>query len=591
MTYDSPTKDRPRKRGRAHWKALSLPALGATAVLAIAGCGGSSSGDSSANSGSGATTVAFQGVTPTNNDQSLGLASTPATPTNGGKLTVAWEQEPPCLVGTWVQIGYLSQQYLEELVSAAPGGKVVPWLATSWKITNGGKTYTFQIKKNVKFTDGTPLTAQSVVDNFKSWLSTDPATQNGYVAAYIGDTFKSAKALDTNTLQINLKKPYTWFLSGLSQYAFGIQSPKAVARGAAVNCQKPVGTGPFVVQKWNHGQDVELRRNDNWNSWPANAKHKGPAYLSAIDWRFVSDNNTRWAALQSGGAQLLYDIPAVDWAAAQKQYTVLRHTTGGTPFRLFLAAKWGPLKDPNVRKAVVYGFNRAQDVPAAYQGERITNGNGSLSPANETYDAKLNTAFSYNPATAGKLLDAAGWTGRDAAGYRTKNGKELTARLVYGPDTNSDQDDAQLYQLLQADEKKIGIHVVLVPVPASQFWTSKQTTDGNWDIQPWYWVGRTAETLHVVWQPKILGAPNTFNATGYFDPKVWPLIQKLDQTSDAAQQTKISQQIQDILVQKDALVTGVSGMHVTLAASSKLHGVWQSPDVGEPVLSDAYLTQ
>ncbi|MFT4036042.1 MAG: ABC transporter substrate-binding protein [Patulibacter sp.] len=554
------------------------------------GCGGSSSAaDAKATSSD-----PFQGVTPTTNTQELGIKQPdPGEPKSGGTLTVAWAQEPPSIAGNsiWVQNGYLNQQYLEQLVSAAPGNKVVPWLATSWKESNGGKTYTFKIKQGVKFHDGTPLDAQAVADNFYAWLDPDPATFNSYVAAYIGDVFKSAKALDEYTLQVDLKEPYVYFLDGISQYAFGIQSPKQLKQPASVQSEHPVGTGAFKVVKWNHGENVILERNEQWTSQPANLRHEGLAYVDKIIWRFIPDNNTRWAAFKSGAAQLIYDIPGVNWQEAKSQYAVSRHTTAGTPFRFFLAAKWGPLKDVRLRQAVSYAFDDRGAVQAAYHGARIPNKNGALSPANETYDKSLDTAFAYDPAKANALLDEAGWTERNADGYRTKNGKELKLKLVYGTAKNAAQDDVQLFQILQANEKEVGIHVELVPVAPSQFWTSKQTAGPNWDLQPWYWVGRSPETLHVVWNDKIGGVPNFFNATGYFDPRVGPLIKKLDQSPELADQTKYSQQIQNILVRDKTLVLGISGMQVTLASSPKLHGVWQSADVGEPVLSDAWLSQ
>lgn len=574
------------------WKALGVvPALLVAGVLA--GCGGG--GDDSAAAASGAKPGdIFQGVTPTTNTQLLGVKPPdPGAPKSGGTLTVAWAQEPPCINGnsTWVQTGYLNAQYLETLVSASPGNKVVPWLADSWTESNGGKRYTFKIRQGVKFTDGTPLDAQAVADNFHAWLSDDPATFNGYVAAYIGDVFKSAKALNASTLQVDLKKPYVFFLDGLSQYAFGIQSPKQLKEPAEIQCEHPVGTGAFKVERWNRGQNVILVKNPDWNSQPANLRHKGQAYLDKIDWRFVPDNNTRWGAFKSDAAQLLYDIPAVNWRAALSQYEVLRHTTAGTPFRFFLAAKWGPLKDVRLRQAVSYAFDNRSAVQAAYQGARIPNKNGALSPATETYDQSLDTAFAFDQTKANKLLDEAGWTTRDADGIRTKDGKALKLRLVYGVAKNASQDDEQLFQILQSQEREVGIDIELVPVPPSQFWTSKDTAGPNWDIQPWYWVGRSAETLHVVWNDKIGDVPNFYNATEYFDPRVGKLIAKLDATSDLAQQTKYSHETQDILVRQRTLVLGVSGMQVSLAASPRLHGVWQSPDVGEPVLSDAWLSR
>ncbi len=593
MTPSAPPQLRSAHRTGARWKAASLVPVLLVSGL-IAGCGGGSGDNSTANA-AGNPNDPFQGVTPSTNGQSLGKPAkeNPGEPQRGGTLTVAWEQEPPSLAGNsiWVQNGYLNQQWLEQLVAASPDNGVVPWLAESWKESEDGKTYTFKIKQGVKFTDGEELDAEAVAKNFYAWLAPDPATNNSYVAAYIGDIFQSAKATDKYTLEVKLKERYVYFLDGLSQYAFGIQSPKSLAAPAAVQAEKPVGTGAFKIVKWNHGKNVILERNENWTSQPANVKNKGTAYIDKIDWRFVPDNNTRWSSFKTEAAQLLYDVPAVNWAEAKSQYQVLRHTTAGTPFRFFLAAKWGPLKDHKLRQAVSYAFDNEGAVKAAYQGARIPNKNGALSPANETYDKDLHSVFAYDPAKANALLDEAGWTTKNADGFRTKNGKELKLRLVYGVAKNASPDDVQLFQILQENLKAVGINLQLVPIAPSQFWTSKETAGPNWDIQPWYWVGRSPETLHVVWNDEIQGVPNFFNATGVFDPRVGPLIDKLNQSTELTDRTKYSEEIQDILVRQRTLVLGVSGMQVTLAVSPKLHNVRQSQDVGEPVLSDAWLEQ
>jgi peptide/nickel transport system substrate-binding protein len=446
----------------------------------------------------------------------------------------------------------------------------------------------------VKFTDGTPLNAQAVVDNFKSWFTSDPSTYNGYAESEIGDVYESAVATGPMTVQVNLKQPYYYLLSVLGQYALGIQSPKAMARGAAAECQQPVGTGPFIVVKWNHGQDVILKRNPNYNSWPADALHKGPAYVNGIDWKFIADDTTRYASLQSGENHVVYNVPAPDWESAKQSYQVLQYNTGGNPYRFQLATKWGPFKDVRVRKAFGYGMNRPAAVQAAYLGSREYNGNGALGASTPTYDAALADSYAYNPAEANKLLNAAGWTTRNAQGYRTKDGQELTIKLVYGLDMNATQDDVNLFQIIQQQEKKVGINLVLVPVPAATFFSSGKGwpgVPGQWNVMAWYWVGRTPDAMHVVWAPTIQGQPNVNNITGYNDPRVWPLIQKLDETSNAALGQKYSQEIQQIVVNQDALALGISPLQVNLAITPKLRDVWFRADVGEPVFSDAYFSK
>jgi peptide/nickel transport system substrate-binding protein len=168
------------------------------------------------------------------------------------------------LTGGWVQEAYIDRQVLDSLVSQVQGGKIVPWLATSWKVSADQKTWTFTLKKGVKFTDGTPFNAAAVKANFEYWL--DPKAGNSTVRAYIGEYYKSSKAVDDHTFELDLTKPYSPLLSALSQGYFGVQSPQALARGVAANCVDPVGTGPFIVQKWNRGQNIIFVRNPNYSS-------------------------------------------------------------------------------------------------------------------------------------------------------------------------------------------------------------------------------------------------------------------------------------------------------------------------------------
>jgi peptide/nickel transport system substrate-binding protein len=582
----------PKRRPRfAVLRALSLTAA-VGAALALAGCGSSSSTTGGSKEAADASSGAAQ---TTALNQTLGQrASGSSTPRQGGTINVAWQQEPPCLYGEWVQIGYLSQQYLEELVAPGPNGSVLPWLANSWQVSNGGKTYTFQLRKNVKFTDGTPFNAAAVVYNFKSWFNPNPATYNGYAESEIGSVYKNAVATGPMTVQVNLNAPYRYFLSVMAQYALGIQSTKAIAQGPAKDCEKPIGTGPFEVVRWNHGQDVVLTRNPNYNSWPADALHKGPAYVNGIDWKFVPDDTTRYASLQSGQNDVVYNIPAPDWSAAQQSYQVLRYNTGGNPFRFVLETKWGPTADVRVRQAFAYAMNRPTAVAAAYEGTRIYNPNGALGSSTGWYDQKAADAYPFDPAKANQLLDAAGWTTRNAQGYRTKDGAELTLTLPYGLDMNVTQDDVNFFQIVQQEEKKVGINLVLEPVPAATFFSSGKGwpgVPGKFNILPWYWVGRTPDAMHIVLSKDIGDQANVNNVSQYSSPELNSLLNKLLYSPSTAERQQAAYSIQELVVNDQALEIGISPLEVNLAVTPKLHDVWLRDDVGEPVFSDAYFSQ
>ena len=100
------------------------------------------------------------------------------------------------------------------------------------------------------------------------------------------------------------------------------------------------------------------------------------------------------------------------------------------------------------------------------------NPNGALGSSTAWYDQKAADAYPYDPAKANQLLNAAGWTKRNAQGYRTKDGAELTLTLPYGLDMNATQDDVNFFQIVQQEEKKVGINLVLEPVPAATFFSS-----------------------------------------------------------------------------------------------------------------------
>jgi peptide/nickel transport system substrate-binding protein len=566
----------------------------AAAALALAACGGSSSGGSSGPGGS--LSNATKGAEQTTAlEQVLGRpASDTSKPARGGTIDVAWQQEPPCLYGEWVQIGYLSQQYLQELVAPGKNGSVLPWLATSWKSSKNGLTYTFQLKQGVKFTNGQTFNAAAVVTNFKAWFNGDPATYNGYAMSEIGNVYKSADATGPYTVQVHLKAPYRYFLSVMAQYAMGIQAPAAIAEGPTKDCEDPIGTGPFEVVKWNHGVDVILKRNPNYNSAPANALHKGPAYVNGIVWKFISDDTTRYASLQSGQNDVVYNIPAPDWSHALQSFQVLRYNTGGNPFRLVLTSKWGPFKDVRVRQAFAYAMDRPADVAAAYDGSRIYNADGALGSSTADYDKAAADAFPYDPAKANKLLNAAGWTKRNSAGYRVKDGKELTVKLVYGLDMNVTQDDVDLYQIIQQQEKKVGVNLVLVSVPAATFFSSKKGfpgVPGQYDLMGWYWVGRTPDAMHIVLSAKEGNARNVNNLAYYNSPKLSALLTTLTQSPSAAARKKAAYAVQQLVVNKEALEIGLTPLEVNLAITPKLHGVWQMDDVGEPYFADAYFSK
>jgi peptide/nickel transport system substrate-binding protein len=512
-------------------------------------------------------------------------ASSSGTPVNGGTIVYAHQQEPACVFGGWIEQAYLSYQVLDNLVSLDANHKVVPWLATSWKPSSDGLSWTFTLKKGVKFTDGTPVTAAAVAYNFDYWLKGGNSTADVWLAGY----YKSATAVNATTLRVNLLKPYPRLADNLTQAYFGIQSEHALTtRTKDQNCAAPIGSGAFVVKKWNRGSDIILTRNDKYTSPPANALHTGPAHVKEIDWKFVADGTTRVAALQAGQVGAIYDVPAVQWKTLKSAgFQLDRYVTPGRPQQISFNTQIGPFTDERLRQAFAYSLNRKQIVQTIGQGIIPTEGNGGVSQATPGYSTKAADWYSYDPAKANQLLDAAGWTGRTSGGVRTKDGKPLTVILPYGAGSIIDADGAAILQGVKQQASKVGFDVDLIPVPQSELFAGKYGTPQDHDISVGYWTAVTAGILYINWRPSTATNPNYSNSAYYNNPTLAGYILAGNSAPTVAEQNADYEKAQNYIAQH-ALAIGVYDRISTLAVSPKLKDVWQEHAQGGPTFYDAY---
>jgi len=507
---------------------------------------------------------------------------------DGGTIVYAHQQEPACVFGGWIEQAYLSYQVLDNLTSLDAHHRVVPWLARSWTTSDDGLTWTFALKKGVRFTDGTPVDAAAVAYNFDYWVTGGNSTAKVWLDGY----YESAAAVDSTTLQVKLVKPYPNLAVNLTQGYFGIQSEHALkTRTKDQNCSAPIGSGAFIVKKWTRGQDITLVRNKNYTSPPANALHTGPAHVAEIDWKFVPDPTTRVAALQSGQADAIYDVPAIQWSSLQSAgYGLDKYVTAGRPQQISFNTQLGPFTDERVRQAFAYSLDRKQIVDTIGRGVIPYEGNGGVSKTTPGYSTKAAGLYGHDTAKANALLDAAGWTGRDAAGVRTKDGTPLTVVFPYGAGSIINADGASILQGIAQQASKVGFAVKLVPVPQSELFAGKYGTAQDHDLSVGYWTAVTAGILYINWRPSTAADPNYSNSAFYNDPTLAGYILAGNSEPDAAKQNADYQQAQDYIAEH-ALSIGVYDRLSTLAVSPKLKDVWQEHAQGGPTFYDAYFTE
>jgi peptide/nickel transport system substrate-binding protein len=333
---------------------LTRGAIFATAVVAagvtFAGCGGSSSTSSS----SGTTKV-------TGNAQS---ADCQGTPTNGGSLTYARQLGPVNLdpfqpTNSQGDIFATSIMY-QPLVQPDPkgGSKLVPGVADKWSVSPDGKTYTFHIRPNAKFADGTPVTAEDAKFTLDKFA--DPKWN---IASVLAAGYKGTDVVDKSTIKVQLTSPTPGFLWNIAIFdAYVVPKKKVLAEGRKAFFKHPVGSGPFMVKSWNPGSSITFVRNPYY--W-----EKGLPHLDKITYLYSQDDNSRLLALESGRAQMADGIP-FSQVTTLKAKPELELQTAKVPYwlGLWLNHQRPQLADQNVRQAIQYAVDKSLINQKIYAG-------------------------------------------------------------------------------------------------------------------------------------------------------------------------------------------------------------------------------
>ncbi len=287
-----------------------------------------------------------------------GLAASPAmAQKQGGTLTVGLELDiagfDPLKVGVYdTSPNIAASLFLEQLTRLGDDGKVKPSLALSWTPSDDFKTWTFKLRPDVKFSDGTPLNAQAVAFNFNR--QKDPKN-NCRCAFYIANIL-SVEPVDDLTVVYKLKDPAVNFPALLTRpdQNSTVHSPTAIqAKGDDYN-RNPVGTGPFVIKSWTAGDRMVLEKNPTyWN--------KGKPNLDRVILRPLPDAQSRFASLVSGETDVVWadEYEADNIARAQKNNAlkVLSYTGSGAGVAA-INTKVPPLDDVRVRQALMMALDR-----------------------------------------------------------------------------------------------------------------------------------------------------------------------------------------------------------------------------------------
>lgn len=340
----------------------------------------------------------------------------------------------------------------DPLVSYGEDGKIQPALATSWEVATNGKSYTFTLRDDVMYSDGSKLTAENVKRNIDTVVENSAAHSWLEVVAVIDNV----EIVDEQQVKINLKEPYYPFLQELSLIRplrmladSGFPASGTTKDGIA----KPIGSGPWILTDYQQDSFAEFTRNENY--WGEKPK------LKKVIVKIIPDAQARMMALEKGDIDLIFgsgQLAPAEYQALQKtgKYQTMISEPSSTRILSFNTT-YGVTQDKNVRLALQHAFDRQTMIDYVLNGleqEAYT----LFAPGFPFSDIKLEH-YTYNIEKATQILEEAGWVLESGATFRTKNGQTLTLVIPYN---SGDQVHKTIFEYLQSAWREIGVEVQLI---------------------------------------------------------------------------------------------------------------------------------
>ena len=347
---------------------------------------------------------------------------------------------------------------------------VRPLLAESWEVSRDGLTYTFKLKKGVRWHDGKPFTARDVAFTFYAVLDPKVTTPHrAYFDALVGFpeltnkdnpkrpedlAQKPIEVLDDYTVRFRLRYPYGAFLAVLVNPRAGI-IPEHLLKGVDLNTaefnRKPVGTGPFRFVEWRRGERLVMEANAQY--------HGGRPALDRLIYRVIPDAVVLLQELRAGGVDFIESPPLTEVARLKQTQGLQVLVADNTSYNyLGYRQDLPPFDDMRVRRAFYHAVDSGTLIRQVLQGYAAP-ATGQFPPSSWAFDPSVK-GYPFDPARARALLAEAGWKpGPD--GVLVKDGKRLSFSLRHDQANQAVKDTAVV---LQEYLKNVGAETRLEPL-------------------------------------------------------------------------------------------------------------------------------
>ncbi|BEP28077.1 ABC transporter substrate-binding protein [Helicovermis profundi] len=440
--------------------------------------------------------------------------------------------------------GYVVGLIFDQLMSNNAEGELVPSLATGYEMSNDNKTYTFKLRDDVKFSDGTPFTANDVAFTFTS--ISDPKYDGrynsavmeleGYDAYHEGDakSVSGIKVIDDYTISFTFTKAkvdniFNLQLGILPEKVYGFEKGNVQVMKDKMTNLELVGTGKYKFTKFEPKQFVELDANDNWFG--------GKVNIPKLIIKFTTID-TYFQELQAGNIDMQIQVPAKSDNKQQLDEMgfadINAYPSNGYGYMGF-NLRDPRLADKTVRQALTYGFNREAFVQLYYNGNASVC-NTPISQVSWAYTNDVNK-YEYNPEKAIKMLEDDGWK-LNADGVREKDGKKLS--FVWDTYTDSKYVETMI-PMLKSDWEKLGVKVEPNLMDFNSL-VNKVYTERDFDLYNMAWSmtidpGDNYSTFHSKFD-----VPDGNNSVGLRNPEIDKLLEEGSVEFDKAKRVKIYQE-------------------------------------------------
>ena len=455
-------------------------------------------------------------------------ANTPANGTGSKTLTVAYSEGGQTLdpaeandltsdtlvLSTYDQLVTYGVKNVNGADIAATE-EIKPMLAESWDVSDDQKTYTFKLRKDVKFHSGNPLNADAVVfslDHIKN------SNSGGFL--YQQASIESFRKVDDATVEVKLERPNHMFLQILAMYSFSIIDPQAIEGDTNEFLKtKTAGSGPFKLEKWDPSSEAVFVANDNY--WQERAK------LDKVVMKFMKEASSRTMLLNKGDIDLAMEIPPKDVdTLKQNNDLTVRSDASNRILYMGLNNNMKPFDNPKVRQAIEYAIPHDALLKDVMYGQAKQM--KSIVASNTPGFSDKGYVYEYNLDKAKQLLKEAGY----------EDGFQFDFTLGSG---FKDWEDAAT--VIQAELKKIGVTMNINKLARAQFLEQLRTGNVQAFMSKWTSFVNDPE-YHLGF---LVDSASSSNYVHYNNTKVNELLKQAAVETDMTKRNGMYEEIQSLI--------------------------------------------